>query len=298
VVAHLLGILANGEKGWSAALCALLARGVGACLIGAIILSGAEAWGKEKHHQGTEAVVIAAVGYEDRAGSIITVKVYDAASGVVLSDDAYELIVKDDQDGPAAGWTARVFAGGTGIETADQSSIVLRAYDAETGAFQWIGRLHFDQLESDDGDAYPVAVSMPRRASLTKMENIKGSGTVQPLFVVRAWDVSIGTLLWEDMFIPEQQVYPMTRKAGRWEVGRRGGQPGGMVDFRVMMIDQERGEIVWQDRMVKTLRGRKSPRSSEERTPRLPGGLGRFPTSWLGDQSDRPSALFVLQREE
>lgn len=297
-IARRLGLSMNEKKVSRAALCVLLVIGAGPSLDILGVLNGGEAWGQEKYHQGRKAVVIAAVGYEDQAGSIITVKVYDADCGRVLSDGAYELIVKDDQDGQAAGWTARIFAGGTGIETADQSSIVLRAYDAETGAVQWIGRLHFDQLESDGGDADHVAVSTPRRASLTKIENSNGRGTAQPVFVLRAWNVSTGTLLWEDTFLPEQQVHPVARKAGyRWTVHKE-ARTGDMVDFRVMMVDQERGEIVWEDRMVKTWRGRQPPRSSEERTPRLPGGLDRFPTSWRRGQSDGPSALALLQPGE
>lgn len=262
-----------------AALCVLLVIGAGLCLSLSGLLSGGEARGEEKSHQGIKAVIVAAVGYENKTGSVITVKIYDADSGTVLSDGAYELIVKDDQNGYTTGSTARIFAGGTRIEAADQSNLLLRAYDAETGAFQWVGRLHFDPLPSDDGDAYPVAVTMPRRASLTKIEKTKGSEIAQPLFVLRVWDVSTGTLVWEDTFVPEHQVHLVAQKAGGWETVRKSDHPTDMVDLRVLMVDQERGEIVWQDQMVKALRDRAAPPSSEEYSPRLLERMNRFSTS-------------------
>ncbi|MCP9454552.1 MAG: hypothetical protein NNA18_00400 [Nitrospira sp.] len=276
-----------GKTVWLVALSALLMMGMEPCLSGAVLLRGSEEGGKENNQQDTEAVIIAALGYEDQAGSIITVKVYDANCGRVLSDNAYELIVKDDLDESASGWTARIFAGGTGIEPADhRSSIVLRVYDAETGAFQWLGRLHVDPPAFGNQETYPVAASMPRRASLTRIDNADGIGIAQPLFVLRAWDVSTGTLLWEDAFIPEQQVYPIAKGTDRRKTVHKGDHRGDRVDFRVLMVDQERREIVWQDQMVQTWRNRQSPRSFEESPPRFSRRLVRFQTSWPRNQAD------------
>lgn len=278
-IARKLGLRLKEKTVWLATLCALLMIGAGPSLNISGILSGGEVWGQEKSYQGIEAVIVAAVGYENETGSVITVKVYDADSGTVLSDGAYELIVKDDQDGHTSASTAKIFAGGTGIEAADQSSILLRVYDAETGTFQWVGRLHFDQLESDNGGAYPVAMTTPRRATLTRIENMERSATAQPLFVLRAWDVLTGTLLWEDTFIPEQQVYPVARKADCWKAGGKSDHAGDMVDLQILMVDQERGEIVWQDQMVKAWGDRVTPPSPEEYLPRLPDGPTRLSTS-------------------
>ena len=101
------------------------------------------AWGeigtKEKR-----TIVAAGFGYQIGTVSTIAVKVYDAESGDILSDEIYELAVKE-SDGVRSSHGPRIFAGGVGLGATDLSNFVLRVYDATTGLFQWEGRLNLVQ---------------------------------------------------------------------------------------------------------------------------------------------------------
>mgnify|MGYP003341451433 CR=1 FL=1 len=48
------------------------------------------------------AIVAAGFGYQNDVDSSITVKVYDAVSGEVLSEDVYELSIKEDRNAARA----------------------------------------------------------------------------------------------------------------------------------------------------------------------------------------------------
>jgi hypothetical protein len=87
------------------------------------------------------AVVAAGVGYENAETSTITVKTYDAESGEILSEETYELNVKEDGDLADSQPRERIFAGGVGLGADGLSSFTLRVYDKSTGQFLWEGLL-------------------------------------------------------------------------------------------------------------------------------------------------------------
>ena len=86
-------------------------------------------------------IVAAGFGYQTGDESTITVKVYDAASGEVLSEEVYELNVNEGNSARANSPRTRIFAGGVGLAARDLSDFMVRVYDAKTGRFQWEGRL-------------------------------------------------------------------------------------------------------------------------------------------------------------
>src|SRR3954466_13791583 len=57
-------------------------------------------------------IVAAGVGYENADTSTITVKTYDAESGAILSDETYELNVREDAASADSQPRERIFAGG------------------------------------------------------------------------------------------------------------------------------------------------------------------------------------------
>ena len=87
--------------------------GIGLCLS----FTGGQAWGDvgaERNDAGRAAIVAAGFGYQDGDDSTITVKVYDAASGEVLSEEVYELSIKEGSGSRSTRPEARIFAGGVG----------------------------------------------------------------------------------------------------------------------------------------------------------------------------------------
>ena len=99
--------------------------------------SSGQAWG-EIGTEDKRAIVAAGFGYQMGSVSTIAVKVYDAESGDILSDEIYELAVKE-SDGVRSN-RVRAFLLAASDGATDLSNFVLRVYDANTGVFQWEGR--------------------------------------------------------------------------------------------------------------------------------------------------------------
>ncbi|MCP9447497.1 MAG: hypothetical protein NNA22_08005 [Nitrospira sp.] len=224
-----------------------LITGVCCCLV----LMGERATGHEPVGEEAErAVVAAGFGYQNETGAIMRVKVYDAVSGEVLSEDAYELIVEEDPGARSDGSTMRIFAGGAGGIPAARSSFLLRAYDGKTGEFQWVGRLHFDPTaRGEDKRELEMSTSMVRRATLAKIGSPVRSEDSYPLFILRAWDPSTGVLNWKDEFSPDEEVAASVGTAVFHATAHEKPWPeGGVVDLQVLMIDRKKGSVLWEDR--------------------------------------------------
>ncbi|HBH81061.1 MAG TPA: hypothetical protein DDY39_14650 [Nitrospira sp.] len=213
-----------------------------------------------------KAIVAAGFGYQIGSVSAISVKVYEADSGAIVSDDVYELTVKEgDEAGKSEG--ARIFAGGIGQGATDLSNFVLRVYDANTGIFQWEGRLN---LVQPDGKAGGQAISTRQfnRATITRVRTER-QAIEQPTFLLRAVDAVTGSLVWEDEFTTVLGVTPHLHSiADRTRrVGRVSTNSSHKFEFRIRMYDPSGKQIIWEDQL--------SQRESEE------GGQGL-----LNDQAD------------
>ncbi|MCA1958874.1 MAG: hypothetical protein LDL14_10160, partial [Nitrospira sp.] len=248
-----------------------------------LVLMGERAMGHEPVGKEAErAVVAAGFGYQNETGATMTVKVYDAVSGEVLSEDVYELIVEEDPGARSDGSTMRIFAGGAGGTPAGLSSFLLRAYDGKTGEFQWVGKLHFNPTErGGDERELEVSTSMVRRATLTKIGNPIRSEDAHPLFILRGWDPSTGVLNWEDEFSPDEDVaasvgtavFHATAPEGSWE-------EGGVIDFQILMIDRKQGSVLWEDRVFQWM---------EEERRTLQNDPGQRVPDRTGPSDTRPS---------
>jgi hypothetical protein len=209
--------------------------------------SSGPAWGEI----GTEekrAIVAAGFGYQIGTVSTIAVKVYDAESGSILSDDVYELTVKE-SDGVRSSRGPRIFAGGVGLGATDLSNFVLRVYDANTGAFQWEGRLNLVQPDWKAGGQV-VSTAMPRRATVTK-RLVAEAAVDQPVFLLRAMDAVTGKLVWEDEFTTVHVQIPRAQ-----QIAGRLIQPDGIprtsphtFNFRIRMYDPSGKEVLWEDQL-------------------------------------------------
>src|SRR6185295_3423721 len=104
--------------------------------------------------------VAAGVGYENADASTITVKTYDAESGAILSDETYELNVREDAALADSQPRERIFAGGVGPGADGLSAFTLRVYDAATGRFLWEGFLNLNADDQEPDSIHRVAAHL------------------------------------------------------------------------------------------------------------------------------------------
>ena len=202
-----------------------------------------------------KAIVAAGFGYQIGSVSAISVKVYEADSGTIISDDVYELTVKEG-DGAGRSEGARIFAGGIGQGATDLSNFVLRVYDANTGIFQWEGRLNLVQPDGKGG-GQAISTRQFNRATITRVRTER-QATEQPTFLLRAVDAVTGSLVWEDEFTTVLGATPhlhsiadRTRRVGRVSINS-----SHKFEFRIRMYDPSGKQIIWEDQL--------SQRESEE----------------------------------
>ena len=214
------------------------------------LVSG-QAWGQtdteKKEEQGT--IVAAGFGYQIGDASTITVKVYDAASGEVLSDEVYELNVNEGNSARSNSSQERIFAGGVGLGATDLSNFMVRVYDAKTGKFQWEGQLNLAQRDWS-GAGQMVSTVMPRRATITKIRAAE-TATRQPVFLLRALDAWTGGLVWEDEFSTDGTGSARVQQIDARLIGLGGKstEASHTFDFRIRMFDRSGRAVLWEDRV-------------------------------------------------
>ncbi|MDH4086247.1 MAG: hypothetical protein OEV71_06410 [Nitrospira sp.] len=206
-----------------------------------------QAWG-ETSEEGKKTIVAAGFGYQIGTVSTIAVKVYDTESGVILSDDVYELSVKE-SDGVRSSRGPRVFAGGVGLGATDLSNFVLRVYDANTGVFQWEGRLN---LVQPDGKAEGKLVStvLPRHAIITKVQSVEAT-IEEPVFLLRAMDLATGMLVWEDEFTTASMKIPRAQLIAGPSLQPESSPPANShaFNFSIRMYDPSGKKVLWEDQL-------------------------------------------------
>ena len=218
-----------------------------AAVVLCLAFSIGQAWG-EIGTEDKRAIVAAGFGYQIGTVSTIAVKVYDSESGEILSNETYELSVKE-SDGVRSNRGPRIFAGGVGLGATDLSHFVLRVYDANTGVFQWEGRLNLVQPDWKAGGKV-VSTALPRQAIVTRVHIVEAT-TEQPVFLLRAMDAATGMLAWEDEFTTVSTRIPLAQL-----IAGRSIQPASTpsasshtFNFRIRMYDPSGRNVLWEDQL-------------------------------------------------
>lgn len=197
-------------------------------------------------------IVAAGFGYQVGDVSTITVKIYDPQSGEVLSDDTYELNVKEEHatNGPQP--QARIFAGGVGPGATDLSNFVLRVYDATTGKFQWEGNLNLTPRDAESAGQL-VSTLVPRRATVTRVREMSAASP-RPSFLLRALDPETGGLVWQDEFSTDGNNRARLERIADRQVSEDRDKPelSRSFDFRIRMSEDEGRHILWEDQFAQT----------------------------------------------
>jgi hypothetical protein len=206
-----------------------------------------QAWGEISTEE-KRTIVAAGFGYQIGTVSTIAVKVYDADSGVILSNEIYELAVKE-SDGVRSNRGPRIFAGGVGVGATDLSNFVLRVYDANTGVFQWEGRLNLVQPDWKAGGKV-VSTALLRRVTVTKVHIVEAT-MEQPIFLLRAMDAVTGMLVWEDEFTTVGTRIPRALQIVAPSFQPDSGPLASphSFNFTIRMYDPTGKKVLWQDQL-------------------------------------------------
>ncbi|MDN5941299.1 MAG: hypothetical protein L0H94_05390 [Nitrospira sp.] len=201
-------------------------------------------------------VVAAGVGYENVETSTITVKTYDADNGAILSEETYDLNVREDAASAGSQPRERIFAGGVGPGDDGLSAFTLRVYDAATGRFLWEGLLNLNVgNQESDSTHRVVAYLVAPQATVTQVRS-RGAIEGQPQFFLRAVDFATGELMWSDQFLAGADRLARTESVSRAVAAQTEGlaTPSQQIEFRIRMTDERDRQILWED-MIEPIRG-------------------------------------------
>ena len=202
-------------------------------------------------------VVAAGVGYENAETSTITVKTYDAENGAILSDETYELNVREDAASADSQPRERIFAGGVGPGSDGLSAFTLRVYDAATGRFLWEGLLNLNAGDQESGSTQRVVAHLVAPQATVTQIHSRGAIDSQPQFFLRAVDSATGQLMWTDHFSTETGRFARPERVGRAAVGQTDGEEVAVssqqIEFRIRMTDDRSRKILWEDTIEPTV---------------------------------------------
>lgn len=196
----------------------------------------------------SRSTVAAGFGFQNADSSTITVKTYDAQTGEILSDESYDLNVKEDGTSTVGQPRERIFAGGVGAGQDGLSDFTLRVYDAATGRFLWEGRLNLSSTNNEAGSTHRVVAHLQQKAAVRtarRLERMNG----QPSFLLRAIDPMTGQLVWADQFSAGPGTVPRIDHIKAGVVGQV-EDPAAFLknfDFRIRMFDDQNRQMLWED---------------------------------------------------
>jgi hypothetical protein len=199
-------------------------------------------------------VVAAGVGYENAETSTITVKTYDAENGAILSEETYELNVREDAAPAGSQPSERIFAGGVGPGADGLAAFTLRVYDAATGRFLWEGLLNLNVSDQESGSTHRVVAHLAPQATVTQVRS-RGAIDGQPQFFLRAVDPATGHLVWTDQFSAGAGRFARAEPVSRAVVGQTEwlAAPSQQIEFRIRMLNERDRQILWEDTIEPTV---------------------------------------------
>lgn len=223
-------------------------------------------------------VVSAGVGYENAETSTITVKTYDAETGLILSEDTYELNVREDAALAESQPRERIFAGGVGPGTDGLSAFTLRVYDAATGKFLWEGLLNLNVSNQEPGSTLRVVAHLAPRALVTQVRG-RGASEGQPQFLLRAVDPETGQLVWTDQFSAGTGRLAQAERISRAVIGQTEGfaAPAQQIEFRIRMFNDRDRQMLWEDTIEPAVEETDQAAEYNEAAENLPAWRGMGP---------------------
>lgn len=196
-------------------------------------------------------VLVAGFGFQAAGFSMITVRTYDAPTGAILSEDSFDVSVKEEGAAEHDENKGRIFAGGIGADAKGKSAFMLRVYDAESGRFLWEGQLNLLKL-GEGGRMRARATIIPSHPSVVQA-SASTAKPVQTFFSVRAVNPITGGLVWQDQFAPGMRK--RARVAGvsfnGLSIKPVSDSIGHIFDLVVRTYDRTSGTLLWEDSFEK-----------------------------------------------
>lgn len=225
------------------------------------------------------AVVAAGVGYENAETSTITVKTYDAENGAILSDETYELNVREDAASADSQPRERIFAGGVGPGVDGLSAFTLRVYDSATGRFLWEGLLNLSGGNQESGSIHRVVAQLVAPQVTVTQVRSRGAIDGQPQFFLRAVDSVTGQLVWTDHFSAGAGTVARAERVRRVVVGQTEGSAtlSQQIEFRIRMMDDRDRQILWEDTIEPTVEETDMASGHDDAAEKLPVWRGEGP---------------------
>lgn len=192
-------------------------------------------------------VLAAGFGFQAAGSSLITVRTYDVQTGAILSEDSFDVNVKEEGAAESDGSKGRIFAGGIGADSQGKSGFMLRVYDAETGRFLWEGQLNLLKV-NEEGPSKVKAVIAPKPAVVIPASD-RPPQVFQTFFSVRAVNPLTGRLVWQDQFTPGTRKRPGSAGVSckRCSVSPVNEPIGHIFDLVVRTYDRTSGLLLWED---------------------------------------------------
>ncbi len=192
-------------------------------------------------------VVAAGFGVQAAGASTIMVRTYDASTGDILSDESFDLSIKEEGAAEAGEEKGRIFAGGIGVDQNGKSTFMLSAYDAETGKFLWEGQLNLLKVGDQKMTKTKASITRSRTSALLVADGTPKA--FDTLFALRAVNPVTGGLIWQDQFAPGRRRH---RPADGTSIGDsstgQGSTPIAHVfDLIVRTYDHNSGRLLWED---------------------------------------------------
>ncbi len=224
-------------------------------------------------------VVAAGVGYENAETSTITVKTYDAETGAILSDETYELNVREDAASVGSQPRERIFAGGVGPGADGLSAFTLRVYDSATGRFLWEGLLNLSVGNQESGSTHRVVAHLVAPQATVTQVRSRNAIDGQPQFFLRAVDSVTGQLAWTDHFSAGASTFAHAERVSRAAVGQTEGLAAlsQQIEFRIRMMDDWNRQIMWEDTIEPTVEGTDVAAGHDDAAENLPVWRGKGP---------------------
>lgn len=236
--------VARGARGSGGDTC--LRRVAGLLVIIGCLLCGSGAWAvggellwEEQADLGGE---LRALAVADRrvfaGGSNFIVQAYTGKRGTLLWEDRDPLFSGDEGVFGITTADGRVYA--AGVTSIDHITWLVRAYEAATGTLLWQ-----DQFTTN-GVAEAFAITVAEGRVFVSGDGTDSTGT--STWLVRAYEATTGTLLWQDHSSLFGPAVTITAAEGRvFAAGRVG--TGNNVDFLVRAYDAATGTLLWEDQL-------------------------------------------------
>lgn len=192
-------------------------------------------------------VLAAAFGFQAAGSSIITVRTYDGPTGAILSEDSFDVNIKEEGATEHDANRGRIFAGGIGTDPEGRSRFMLRVYDADTGRFLWEGQLNLLKTGERGTTKAQFAIRSNDPARVQTLSDKQAP--FQIFFSLRALNSVTGALLWQDQFASgSSEKSNGSGVAFKVPATRPIDEPKERIfDLIVRAYDRTTGTLLWED---------------------------------------------------